>query len=71
MKAAWQALGEPEYPGREVLARLDEASRVVREPHPWAHDGDALRLEVDLPPHAVAAIPLPSPLASFRCLGTV
>ncbi len=65
-KASWQELGEPEYPDNATLARLEEASRLVREPQPWSRDGSTLRLDLDLPPHAVAAVTLefpPSPIS--------
>ena len=32
------------------------ASRLLPEPHAWEHEGSALRLAIDLPPHAVAAL---------------
>jgi xylan 1,4-beta-xylosidase len=55
-KAAWLALGQPEYPDAGALARLEEASRLVRTAHPWSRLGDALCLDVHLPAHAVAAL---------------
>jgi xylan 1,4-beta-xylosidase len=55
-KATWQAMGAPEYLDATAVARLEEASRLVREPQPWVYGHGAVSLEVDLPPHAVAAL---------------
>jgi len=55
-KVAWVALGQPEYLGGAQVELLEEASRLVPEPHPWAREGRTLQLEVELPPHAVAAL---------------
>jgi xylan 1,4-beta-xylosidase len=57
-KAAWQALGQPEYPDQAALAQIESASRMTREPHPWTADEQGVRLDLDLPPHAVAALTL-------------
>jgi xylan 1,4-beta-xylosidase len=55
-KAAWRALGAPEYPTAAQIERLEEASRLRDEPQSWAYEGGTLRLDLDLPPHAVAAL---------------
>lgn len=55
-KRAWQEMGEPEYPDQKALARLEEASRLVRQPQTWSHDGQTTSIEIDLPPHAVAVV---------------
>src|SRR5207248_2546617 len=55
-KAAWREMGEPEYPDAGQVGRLEEASRLIAEPHPWSCEGRAVRLDLDLPPHAVAAL---------------
>ena len=55
-KRRWRALGEPEYLDRPAVGQLHEASKMVREACPWTwHDGQ-LALEIELPPHAVAAL---------------
>lgn len=55
-KRQWQALGAPEYLDGPALEQLHEASRVIRQACPWKwHDGQ-LALEIDLSPHAVAAL---------------
>jgi xylan 1,4-beta-xylosidase len=64
-KAAWLALGQPEYPDSAALVRLDEASRLVRQSHPWDYEGQTVRLEVNLPPHAVAALTVEFPAWSL------
>jgi xylan 1,4-beta-xylosidase len=55
-KAAWLALGGPEYPSAAQVERLEEASGLVPEPHAWDYQGGTVRLAVDLPPHAIAAL---------------
>jgi xylan 1,4-beta-xylosidase len=57
-KAEWVALGRPEYPDAAALARLEGASRLTRAPQPFTQDGGTLRLEIDLPAHALAAVTL-------------
>jgi xylan 1,4-beta-xylosidase len=60
-KAAWLALGSPEYLGTAEVQRLEEASRLTAEVHGWEHEDRTLRLAVDLPPHAVAALTVEFP----------
>jgi xylan 1,4-beta-xylosidase len=55
-KAAWKEMGEPESLDARQVERLEEASRLVAEPHPWAYEGRAVRLDLDLPAHALAAL---------------
>jgi len=55
-KAAWTAMGQPEYVDAAQVERLEEASRLVAEPHPCAYEGRTARLEVELPPHSVAVL---------------
>jgi xylan 1,4-beta-xylosidase len=55
-KAAWVEMGEPEYLNSEQVRRLEGASRMVAEPQPWTSEGRTVRLDLDLPPHAVAAV---------------
>jgi xylan 1,4-beta-xylosidase len=57
-KARWHALGEPEYLDAATLERLDEASRLTREACPWTWRERRIALELELPPHAVAALTL-------------
>ncbi len=57
-KAAWLRMGAPEYLSAAEVERLEEASRLTGEPHGWDHQERTLRLAVDLPPHAVAALTL-------------
>ena len=54
----WQALGAPEYPDVTQLQRLDAASQLRREPLAWQVTADGLGIELDMPPHAVAALSL-------------
>jgi xylan 1,4-beta-xylosidase len=57
-KRLWREMGEPEYLSARQVARLEEASRVRREPQSWAYEDQTLDLEITLPPHAVAAVTL-------------
>jgi xylan 1,4-beta-xylosidase len=65
-KNAWQAMGEPEYLNPREVERLEEASRLVAEPWPWAYEGRTLRLNLTLPPHAVAALSVELPAQDRR-----
>ena len=55
-RAMWRELGEPEYLSAPEVARLQEASRMWKEPHPCEYVNESLYLNITLPPHAVAAI---------------
>jgi xylan 1,4-beta-xylosidase len=55
-KRVWQEMGEPEYLKSQEVERLQEASRMWKEPHPWEYGERAIRLDVVLPPHTVAAV---------------
>jgi xylan 1,4-beta-xylosidase len=55
-KRRWRELGQPEYLDERAVARLHEASRVTRQACPWKWREDRLALEIELQPHAVAAV---------------
>ncbi|HWG46862.1 MAG TPA: hypothetical protein VN688_29135 [Gemmataceae bacterium] len=55
-KAAWLAMGQPEYLNANQVEQLEEASRLVAEAHPWKREEQTVWLEVELPPHGMAAI---------------
>jgi xylan 1,4-beta-xylosidase len=55
-KRLWREMGEPEYLTAPEVERLQEASRVWKEPHPCEYVNESLYLDISLPPHAVAAI---------------
>jgi xylan 1,4-beta-xylosidase len=55
-KRRWQASGAPEYPDGATVEQLHEASRLTRQVCPWTRRGQQIALELDLPPHAVAAL---------------
>jgi xylan 1,4-beta-xylosidase len=61
-KAAWLAMGQPEYLSGAQMERLQEASRLIRESHLWAYEGRTARLDVELPPHGVAALTVEFPV---------
>jgi xylan 1,4-beta-xylosidase len=54
----WREMGEPEYPSRAEIERLETASRLVKEPFEFAYSERTIHLTVELPPHAVAAVTL-------------
>jgi xylan 1,4-beta-xylosidase len=54
----WQEMGEPEYPSRFEVEQLEDASRLVKEPFRLAYADRTIRFDVELPPHAVAAVTL-------------
>ena len=54
----WREMGEPEYLSRSQVEQLEAASRLVKEPLGFSYENRTVRFEVDLPPHAVAAVTL-------------
>jgi xylan 1,4-beta-xylosidase len=57
-KRAWREAGEREYLTAQDVERLEDASRIGREPIAWTYDAATIGLELALPPHAVAAVTL-------------
>ena len=55
-RAAWEAMGKPEYLSARQVAALEGASEVVAEPLDVAHDGTRTRFTLDLPPDAMALV---------------
>ena len=55
-KRRWQAFGAPEYLDSPTLEQLHEASRVTRQACAWTWRDERISLELELPPHAVAAL---------------
>ncbi len=54
----WREMGEPEYLSRSQVEQLEAASRLVKEPLSFTYENNTVRFDVDLPPHAVAAVTL-------------
>jgi hypothetical protein len=54
-------MGSPDYPDAKQLRRLQEVSELRHETLPCKRIADALMLEIDLPPQAIAAITLEYP----------
>ena len=54
----WREMGEPEYLSRSQVEQLKAASRLVKEPLGFSYANRTVRFDVDLPPHAVAAVTL-------------
>jgi xylan 1,4-beta-xylosidase len=57
-KRLWCAMGQPKYPSAVQIAHLHEASALVAEPQAWQYENGTIRLDVTLPPQAVAAVTL-------------
>ena len=55
-KRRWQALGAPEYLDGLAVEQLHEASRLIRHACPWRWREERIALEIELPPHGVAAL---------------
>lgn len=55
-KRRWQALGAREYLDDRQVEQLHDASRLTPQTCPWTWRDGQLDLEIELPPHAVAAI---------------
>ena len=55
-KRRWQALGAPEYLTSATLEQLHGASRVTRQACAWTWRDQRIALELELPPHGVAAL---------------
>ena len=53
---AWREMGAPEYLSALQLEHLHAVSRMAREPLPWKYDNGVVHVEIEVPPHAVAAI---------------
>lgn len=57
-KRTWTEMGAPDYPDPAAVARLQQASQIEREPQEWTCEERTVHFEVELPPHAVAAVTL-------------
>ena len=55
-KRRWQALRAPEYLDSATLEQLHEASRMTREVCSWTLREERIDFELELPPHAIAAL---------------
>lgn len=55
-KRPWREMDAPKYLGASEVEKLQSASRMIQEPHPWKYEDRAIHLEIELPPQAVAAI---------------
>lgn len=53
-----EQLGVPEYLSPQQVEQLKVASRLVKEPIGWKFEEGVVHLNIDLPPHAVAAVTL-------------
>ena len=65
-KAEWRRMGSPEYLRQGDVERIEEASRLRAEAQAWRYEEGCVSVEVELPPHGVAALTVefaPGPLA--------
>lgn len=55
-RLTWEEMGAPAYPSTSQLDVLTEASSLVREKQPFKWSHKTVIIDINLPPHAVAAI---------------
>lgn len=55
-KCAWRQMGSPEYPSRLHIEQMEVASQVMRRPVALSYNDGTVGFDIDLPPHAVAAV---------------
>ena len=55
-KRRWQEIGAPEYLDPKSVEQLHQASRVKQQPCRWTWRQGQAQIEIELPPHAVAAL---------------
>ena len=55
-KRRWQALGAPACLDRPAVEQLHQASRLTRQACRWKWREEQIALEIELPPHSVAAL---------------
>ena len=60
-RRTWEKMGSPTYPNAVELGVLSEASRVTPEKQSFKWTNESVTFEIDLPPHAVAAIEVEFP----------
>jgi xylan 1,4-beta-xylosidase len=53
-KQRWMEQGRPSHPLPQQVEELNEASRLVREPLPWAFEVGAIHFQLSIPPHGIA-----------------
>ena len=59
-KARWVALARPPSLDAEQVEDLHDVSRLAPLSQPWSYDAGVLHIELDIPPHAVAAVTVDS-----------
>jgi xylan 1,4-beta-xylosidase len=60
-RAAWLAMGQPEYPDAARVVQLEEASGLVAETQSWTYEDRTVCFEIEMPAHAVAALTVELP----------
>lgn len=53
---AWEQMGRPRYLSEAQVAQLEQASCLTWEPATYRYEEEVLHLELEMPPHAVAAV---------------
>jgi xylan 1,4-beta-xylosidase len=54
----WEEMGKPEYFSAQQVEELQATSQLQREPCPWSYEDRTIKLNLTLPPHAVAVATL-------------
>ncbi|MEO7145831.1 MAG: beta-xylosidase, partial [Bryobacteraceae bacterium] len=57
-KQTWLDMGQPGYLNAMDVTRLEDASSLRKESHPWRHEKGMTYLDIAMPPQAVSAITL-------------
>jgi xylan 1,4-beta-xylosidase len=60
-RRTWEEMGSPTYPSAAELGVLNDASRIIPEKQSFKWTNESVTFEIDLPPHAVAAIEVEFP----------
>lgn len=55
-KKHWREMGEPDYLTTTQVERLQQASEMNKESLPYQYGNGAINFDINLPPHAVAAV---------------
>jgi xylan 1,4-beta-xylosidase len=55
-KRLWIEMGEPSLPTPRQVEQLKASSQIIREPLQWTYDAETLHLEIEMPPHSIAAV---------------
>ena len=60
-RRVWEEMGSPDYPSAAELDVVSEASKIIPKKQSFKWSNESVNFEIDLPPHAVAAIEVEFP----------